>query len=57
MTQFKQPKKFVGCMTCPREVDFKKFKHKDYKEFLISGMCKHCQNEVFSPTYEDGVRI
>ena len=57
MTQFKQPKKFVGCMTCPREVDFKKFRNKDYAEWEITGMCKHCQNEVFSPTYEDGTRI
>ena len=44
-------------MTCPRDGDFKKFRNKDYAEWQITGMCKHCQNEVFSPTYEDGTRI
>ena len=57
MKQLKQPEKSVGCMTCPRDVDFKKFRNKDYAEFQITGMCKHCQNEVFSPTYADGTRI
>ena len=56
-TEIEETKKPVGCMTCPREVDFKKFRKKDYAEFQITGMCKHCQNEVFNPRYEDGTRI
>ena len=55
--EIKETKKPVGCVTCPRDVDFKKFRNKDYAEWEISGMCKHCQNEVFNPRYEDGVRI
>ena len=56
--EHKKLEKSVGCMTCPREVDFEKFKNElDRKEFRITGMCKHCQNEVFNPRYEDGARI
>jgi len=55
--EFKQ-KKLVGCVTCHRAVDFSKFKTQvDHREFKISGMCKHCQDGVFSPYYEDGVKI
>ena len=43
----KDIKKSVGCMTCPREVDFSKFTELDKKEFRITGMCKKCMKEVF----------
>jgi len=55
--EHKKLEKSVGCMTCPRDVDFKKFRNKDHAEWEITGMCKHCQNEVFNSRYEDGARI
>ena len=34
MKQLNQTKKPVGCMTCPREVDFKKFRNKAEAEMI-----------------------
>jgi|TARA_B100000315_G_C14455931_1_gene531390 hypothetical protein len=41
-------KKPIYCNTCPKEINFSKFKNElDWKEFKITHMCKTCQNQVF----------
>ena len=46
-------KKLIYCNTCPREVDFSKFKNeRDWNEFQITHMCKTCQNKTFGYDYK-----